>query len=305
MIELNLDKFHPQKAELTILANSYKQLQINGVDDKEGYQAVDAARKDLKKVRVELTKTGKALRADALAFQKQVIATEKELVELIEPVEIELEQKQKVIDDLAIMERRRALLPMRLTRLTEVGAVVDEVELLEMSDEVFDAFILQKKEENLAKEKADLEAAQAKLAQEKAKLEEQARIDEARRQAEEKARINAQIDAKLAAEKAERDKQAAIEAERLKAENEKRVLIAEQERKENERVAAIEAEKKAKADQERLALEEQAKLEKKKKYQAFLAEHGYTKETASQFNTITDQELGLVKLYRLVGEFKF
>jgi len=59
-------------------------LKINGVDDKAGYELVKKARLDLKEKRVLITKTGKAMREQALSFQKAVISKEKELVAIVE-----------------------------------------------------------------------------------------------------------------------------------------------------------------------------------------------------------------------------
>ena len=98
MESLNIEKFSPKKAELIALADKSKGLVINGVDDKIGYSLVHDTRMELKRARVEIAKTGKNLRADALSFQKAVIEKEKELIAIIEPVEKDLELKQEAIE---------------------------------------------------------------------------------------------------------------------------------------------------------------------------------------------------------------
>ena len=52
MENINLDLFHPKKAELQKMADQYKNLDIKGLDDKEGYKLVHQAEMELKKARV-------------------------------------------------------------------------------------------------------------------------------------------------------------------------------------------------------------------------------------------------------------
>ena len=95
MDNLSLDQFNPKEAELVTMATNYKSLTINGIDDKQGYLEVSTARKHLAKTRVQISKDGKLLREEANAFQKKVIARERELIAIIEPVELELAAKEE------------------------------------------------------------------------------------------------------------------------------------------------------------------------------------------------------------------
>lgn len=295
MENLDLEKFNPTKTELTTLADKYKGLEIKGPNDKEGYQAVKAARLDLKKFRVAIEKTGKELRADALIFQKKVIEREKELVSIIEPIEDQLSAKEKAADEAAEKEKRKALLPDRIAKLKEFEAEFTEDQLLAMDDNEFANFVndakskfLEEKEQKIRedqeKKEADIRAAQEKLAEDQRKLDEEKRIEAARKESEREAGEKARRDAETAAIKAEQDKQAAIEAEQKKAAAEKQALIDEQNRKEQER---LEEERKAKEVEEaRIAAEkeESEKLAKKKKYKEFLKKNGYSDAKKADFH---------------------
>lgn len=287
-MEFNIDQFSPQKAELTTLSNTYKALVINGVEDKQGYKAVDEARKDLKRKRVEISKTGKSLREEALAFQKKIITVEKELIALIEPVELELEQKQAEIDEAIQLEKRRETLPYRHAQLNEIGVVMSDDFVLAMNDQEFLAYLTNKRAEILAEKERKLKEAEEKLANEQRVLEEAKRIEEAKSIERQKAEEMA----KAAAIQAEFDKQNAIEAEKQRAEKEKADLIAAQEKKEKERVAAIEAE-------EKRLLDEKTKLEAKKKYQTWLADNNYSESE----DFFLQRNATKIVLYKKVSEF--
>lgn len=189
--DLNIEKFNPTVKELTALAESYSRLEIKGVDDTAGYKAMDAARKKLKETRVRIEKDGKLLRADALEFQRKVIAKEKELIGLIEPIEIELSMKQKRINDEKEMIRRKKLMPERVARLLSIGVTISEETLLFMEDEKFAAYFNSKNAEFLAEKERKLKAEKEEA--ERKQREEQEKIDaEKRKIEEEKARIEAE-----------------------------------------------------------------------------------------------------------------
>lgn len=267
-MNFQLDKFSPQKSELQNLAIQYSALTINGVTDKDGYKAVDEARKDLKRKRVEITKTGKELREEAVAFQKKVIAVEKDLVALIEPIEIELKEKQEVIDKAIETEKRRVLLPARKEQLKEIEVELADEFLLTMNDQEFLAYFNNKKAEVLAERERKIKEEKEALEKQQRALEEAKKIEEAKVKAAEAERQKAEENARAAAIQAEIDKKAAVEAERKRAEEEKALLIAEQEKKEKERLEAIEAE------QKKLAAEK-LRLEAHQKYQDWLAANNY------------------------------
>lgn len=261
----SLEKFNPTQAELLALAEQGRKLSINGIEDTEGYAAVHTHRMELKKARVAIAKTGKEAREEALAYQKKVIAYEKELIGIIEPIELDLKAKQDAIDAEKARIERQALLPSRIEKLKEIGIQMEEEALMDLDVEQFADFYNTKRAEWIDAKEAKLREEEAAMEAEKAKLAEDQRLEETRKiaekEAQEKALRDAEIakakaaeEAELAKAKAEEDKQAAVKAAEEKAEAEKKALIEEQERKERERVAA---EEKAKA-------EEEARIQKEK-----------------------------------------
>jgi hypothetical protein len=254
MENLNLEKFSPKRAELQELSQKYLNLEIKGIDDKPGYLAVDEARKELKRKRVKITKTGKELRSEALAFQKAVIAREKELVEIIEPVELSLSEMQKKIDDEKEKIKRIELLPERKEKLEKINVKIEDDFILLMDDGKFESFYNEKKAEYL-EEKERL------IREQEEKMKREQEIEEAKKQA----RVEAE-------KQAEAERKRAIEEERRKAQEEKEKIIREQEEKER---ARVEAEKQAEAERER--------KEKNKRYTEWLEKNGYTEKNKNSF----------------------
>ncbi len=82
-IETGLQAFEARKTELTNKVAKYKDLTIKDVDDKKGYEAVSAARKDLKAERVQIEKEGKSMRDPLTAMNKTIKAKEDELVAIV------------------------------------------------------------------------------------------------------------------------------------------------------------------------------------------------------------------------------
>lgn len=282
METLNLEKFSPKKTELISLAEECRNIIINGIEDKEGYEKANRMRIQLKNTRVEIQKTGKILRTDALAFQKAVIAREKELIDIIEPTEIELKEKQDKIDEEKEIIKRQKFLPDRKERLLKIGVSIDDSFILLMDDIKFENFYNEKKSEFLAEKERS-------IAEEKIKLEESQRIEEAKKQARIEAEERAKQELENAKQKAELDKQEALR----KAEAEKQAIIAEQNKKEQARIEA-EGLKRLKE------IEAQKILESQKKYQKFLKDNGYSDNTKNDF--YIQQSGNKTILFRKIGE---
>ena len=292
METLNLEKFSPKKAELTTMADSYKTLSIKGVDDKVGYAAVDDARKELKTTRCQIEKDGKLLRAEAVTFQKAVISKEKELVGIIKPIEVELEQKQEVINEEKLKIKRRESLPQRIEKLEAIGVSVAEDFLLLMDDAQFFGFFNDENAKYLAEK-------EIKIKEEQEAREEKARLE---KEAEERKM-------QIARDKIEADRKK-VEDDKLDMERkeEQRVAI-EKAKKEAIKQAKLDAELKAKQDKEREEKEEsdrikkekaeQERLEKGKKYREFLAKHEYVDNENFYIQKLDTK----IVLFKKVGEF--
>lgn len=337
---LSLVNFSPKKEELELMIKKSKDLTIAGVEDKKGYDLVRAARMKFVKTRVQIGKDGKALRDEALVFNKKVIAREKELIAMIGPVEDELFHKERIINEEKEKLKNKEALPKRIERLKGIDAVVDNDFLLSMDDKKFNSFFIAKKDYYLAEKERKIKKEQEKIEAEKKKLEENKRLEEAKKEAERQAKEDAIKEAELAKLKAEedkrkaveeekrkaaeaieaekrraeeerqkaeeeklrleREKKQAIEDEKLKAKQEKEKIIAEQKEKERQRLEKERVEEERLVERKRRRKKEAEKRAKKQEYKNFLKKHGYTEEKEKDFYIIQDGNLTI--LYKKVGE---
>lgn len=265
----DIEQFNPGVAELTALATSYRGLSIAGIEDEAGYELVHRARIDLRNKRVAIQKTGKSLREDANAFAKKVIEREKELIALVEPIEIELSDKQEAIDLEIERQKRLAFLPERIEKMNGIKTPYSETALLSMDEEAFTAYF------NDAKTKW-LEAKENALKQEQARIDAEKRADEAKKESE-----------RLSIERAKAEKE---RIEVAKAETAKRV------EKELRERAELEARKKEEDE-----IKAQKKLEKNKKYATFLKKNG-TDSDLDGFHVVQTGET--IWLYKLVDSIE-
>lgn len=298
-------KFSQEKATLQELATKYSALTINGVEDVAGYEIADAARKDLKKNRVIIQNDGKAFRQRAVDFQKNVIKLEKELIGIIEPLELELKAKQDVVDEQKRKALRLAALPARQEKLAKISFTMTDDEILAMSAEEFVEFYNVKYGDFLEATEKRLKDAEAKLAREKelADAKEVARIEAMEQAAKDVVRIAAETKAReeQAAKDAEEAQKRAVKEAQDQAETEKRKIIADQKKIEDDRLAKIAQEKfeaDAKVEQERLAA---AKLQQQKKYQDFLLANGYSEGTKADF--YVEKTPTQIHLYKRLSTF--
>lgn len=274
-MELNIEKFTPKKAELTLLVEQSKGLLLPDPFDMEQKKKIKEARIGLKNARVEITKNGKALREDALAFQKAVIAKEKEFVAIIEPEEERLAGLEAEAEKAVERAARKELLPSRISRIQGIdpNIMFSSDSLLEMDGSAFEGYCNQLVAEKNAAESARLAAKQKEIDEANADLQRKKDIAEA----EERGR-------KEAAERAQRETK---EKEELEA-RKKKEAEEEAERERHEKEAREKAEKE--------------RLERDKKYQSFLVKHGYTEATKHEFYLAkTDTQ---VSLYKLAGTLK-
>lgn len=244
----DLVKFEPTEAAIATLSQKYMPLKINGIDDKEGFALVHAARMDIKAKRVSVEKRRKELKADALEYGRKVDAAAKKLFGLLEPIESHLTAEE------ARIEAEKEEIRMAAVRKAEAEERVakEAAEAEERARREAEAAAIKAEQEKLAQERAALEAEKARVMEEQAKIEaERRRIadEEAARQraiqeAEEKERR------RLAA--IEEAKQAEIRRQQRETELAKaREEAAEKARIETEQRLAREAKAKAEADRKR------------------------------------------------------
>lgn len=287
MKELNLEKFNPTVAELNSLVEKWKEITKVALADDETSKAhlkvVKTARIELRDARVKIEKAGKALRDDANAFNKAVIAKERELIAIVEPEEKRLKEIEEEAERIAQRKINELQLPERKERMEVLGFsspsnIADEY-IIAMNSQDFEVYY-----NGLVAEKNRLEIEQA--------TKEQEQKDALLREREEKV--------KEAERKIEEEKRAQEREE--KAHKEEREKI-EQEKKEQE---SLEREKREQEMREKMRLEaeekeEEERLEKAEKYQAFLKEHGYSEETKNDF--VLEKVGNKIRLAKILGIF--
>lgn len=274
MDESKIELFNPTVAELQRLVETSKALVITDANDKKQLEVVKEMRITLRDARVSITKKGKELRENAIKFQRDVLAKEKELIAIIEPEEDRLQKIEDEVKEHKLKEERIALLPERKDRLSKIGdniEVADEV-LLGMDSTQFTEYV---------------------NGRQTIKNEFDRKVLEAREHAakEEELRLQREKDAREREEKAR-------EEERQKADQR---IKDEQARVEREAKEKTEREAKKKADDEAAEKTEKLRLEKEKRFQAWLKENDYTKANATNFVL---KDLGTsVVLYKVIGTY--
>jgi hypothetical protein len=233
--------FESAKAELAQLAA--KSQNITTITNKAGYDECHASRMALKNRRVAIQKAGKSAREDAQAYSKAVIATENELVSVIEAEEARLAALQKAWEDAREQERLAAerAEAERIQKQKDALATITgslsrlfgaDVATLELAAKQLQAFDMDQFDDvfrpDADRARADALAAISKARDERAALDQQAA--ELRRQQEEQAARDAE-----AAEQRRRDDEAAkVERERLAAEEQAKADAAAQARREQQ-----------------------------------------------------------------------
>lgn len=268
METLNIEKFNPKEAELRTLASNCQSLDICDL------KTVREHRISLKNARVEITKTGKAMRDDATKFSRAVITREKELLAIIGPEELRLQEVEAEAKRQADRAERQALLPQRRERLAAIGdgqPIIDD-ELLEMDGPTFEGYCNSRLASKNEADRLEIERVRAE-------------------QEQETARLKAETEARQREEKARQDERERIEREQKDQ--------AEKQARDKEEEARREKELAEKAAREEV--EKKAKLEADARYQAWLTSHSYQ-----------DDGLGLVLkdmgdhvlLYKFVDKFQ-
>lgn len=242
-IETALAKENITNQVIEKLKADYSALKINGIDDKEGFKAVEDARKHCKQLRVLATNICKSGREYALKTQKDWIAKEKEIVAAIEVTENYLSAQSEAIKEeekrILFEAAQKAKLPIRKERLMTIGVEVEDEKLLSINDEDFNALFNDLHTKVLEEKSAALKAEEKRIAEEKEK---------------ERIRIENEVKAEQAKKDAEEREKQRIENERLKKENEaKEKALAEakaQAKAIQDEQDAIIASNKKKADEE-------------------------------------------------------
>lgn len=267
---MEIQEFSPAKAEIQAAVLEVEGLTIKGIEDEAGYEAVKAGKKKLADYRIRITKFGKEQREEALAWQREVLRQEKELLAMIEPTETDLKGKLEAVDEEKKRKEREVLLPARVKMLEEVGVKLLDAEILQMDEKSFSAYFTEKKIQYL------------EMQENKRKQEE-----EANKRAEEIEKAKAETEARVKKEIEEK-------AEREKKEAEQKII------NENARIAreAVEKEKAEKAEARR--------LKKNQTYKDWLKENGVNDKNIQDFNIVKEEQVNNVgtkfTLYKKISE---
>lgn len=293
LIKNELQKFNVTDAAIAKLSTDCMSLTVKTPQDMVGYEVVKKARIDIKKRRVEVEKTRVQLKAESLEYGRRVDTEAKRITSLLEPIETHLINQEKIVEDekarikAEAEAKEAARVQARIDRLESMGmgliagsyrlpydvqGVTVPLELLRViTDEQFVQFV--------GEIQAKKDAEDARLeAEEKARLEEQALIlkvqqeQESERQrlkAEAKKQVEEAAKIQEAQEAIEREKQRLIDAESRRLANIER----EKKRIEDEKVRAEElakvrkeaAEKALKDAEEKRKRDEDARIEKERK----------------------------------------
>jgi hypothetical protein len=244
-------------ADLRALVEKHQPLKGIEVKDKATRDQLHGAGMELKTARTTIEKTAKAARDDATRFSKAVIAAEKELIAITEPLEEALlaqrdqwdEEQARIKAEREAAERARLLaisekiaglrnyltLASQCRSSERIQALFDKLAVEEITAEVYAEFedeAAQAKAETLARIKPVLEA---KLAEEAERAEEQRRLE---------AQRTAAAEAQRAAEEAKRqaDEAAAlILAQRNELERQQRELAEQQAELQRQQIAVAAA----------------------------------------------------------------
>lgn len=265
MTDFSIEKFNPTVAELTTLAQSYENLSIDGIEDKEWYEMVKRAQLDLRDKRLFIVATMKNYRQEAIDFQKKVIEKEKELVAIIDGTEKALKIKREEIDELAKQEERKKILPARKDELERNGIVADDEYVLSLTSDQFNKFVMDKREENLLKKQKEIEEQQQQVLFDK-------RLNVLNSKAVftpylTKERIVSFTDEEFDAEVANLVKTKADIEEKAKADAEEKAIKAQQEKERQQQID--------KEQQQAREKQAQEALEKDAKYKDWLDKYGY------------------------------
>ena len=257
-----LDKFTGYFEIASEWERKTKELIVNDISQVTEMKMAREARLFLSKKRIDIEKTRKALKEDSLREGQTIDAIAKILKNLIEPIENELEKKERFAE-IEEAERKAELKAERLALLLPLGFQFEnDFDLGNMDEKMFQSLKLGLETAKKEKEDAERKVEEERIAKEKAEAEEKERIRveneklkeeilakekqlaKERAEAEEKAtKAKLEADAKLKEEKATNEK---LQAEiRAKAEAEEKAKREAQAKADAELKAKQQAEAKA------------------------------------------------------------
>lgn len=290
---MDLITFDPTIDQLNRMIAVTSAITAEDLSDDKQIAIVKENRLNLRDARIAIEKKGKELRADALKYQKDVIAKEKELLSIIGPEEDRLKELEDKAAQIKVRAARQALLPMRKEQLSlviQLGDVVNDDTLLDMDNDEFITYLNTLKAEKLDRDMAEVKAREAAIADKEriAQVAEEARVAERNR-----------LEALERADAAALEKKNAYEKQQIELEAQRKVDEA------NAETARLKAQEEARlreieirAQQEK---NEYAKRAADQRYQEWLGDIGYKEADAVlwQFK----QDGNITGAFKFVGSF--
>lgn len=241
-----LEAFGAPFEEAGEILSNYQEIKVTGPEDTAAMAEAREKRLALKKVRTTVENKRKELKADIVKSGKAIDSVARFVKEVITPAEEYLQLQE---DFVKIQEQQR-LAELRETRLLELSGITDDAVLYDidnMDEDQYTDLVERLKAEKVERERLAKAAEELRIKQEAEEKERQAAIEA------ENAKLKAEA-AKLAEEQAAANAVVQLEQDRLKAEAQK----AAQEKQ------ALEDEIARKAEEERKAVEEAVAAEKAK-----------------------------------------
>ncbi len=252
-----VQKYNITDAAIQAMKSEYMPLKVSGIEDKEGYETVRAARLVVKTKRCEVEKTRQELKEESIRYGRAVDAEAKRITALLVPIEEYLQSQEKIIDD----EKKRidkekadkeiARVQLLVDELFKYGVVVNFQMVQEMTPEQYKERLdkaINDHNNKLVKEKAEMEAKKA----------EQERLDKI------KAEQEAENTRLMVIRKEQEAKEAAIKAEQQKIIDQQKAIEDQKRKEAEEKVRKEEIEKAQKVAAEKAVkdAEEKARIEK-------------------------------------------
>lgn len=178
--------------ELEEIAAGCMAITVKGLDDTAGIEVAHKSRMQLVKLRGNIDRQRKSMKADALEYGRKVDDAAKQLAAIIAPAEKHLEEQESIVkrekERLAreAEERRQAMIRSRLAALQECGKAYMADDVAGLSQEDFDSLLGAELEEKRQRdEQAAREEAERERIAEKQRVE-QDRLDKERAELERK-----------------------------------------------------------------------------------------------------------------------
>jgi hypothetical protein len=198
-IKAELQKFNVSDAAIAEMRENFLTIKVADFNDRENAALARSRRLEVKALRVDVEKTRKELKADALKFTQAIDGEARRITGLLEPIEAHLQQQEDVVAKykarMEAEEKARAAAEQKAERLRL------EAERVQIEEEKAK---LERERLAIEKERADIEAAKQR------EIDLAAAAERGRIEAEE--RIKAEVVRKEQAERA-----AAAEAQRKEA----------------------------------------------------------------------------------------